>query len=292
MTPSPSQLIQTLLANPLDLAVVKSVTTPDLIYVSLNENNPELKRYLPWTGTNKGPESIVRAFEGMGRVWETKAFEIRDVMEQGDKVALFGSFTYRGRESGREITSPFSLLAKVREGRIHYIQFLEDTFGTSGTLGRPHLDPGQATALSEAADRLAIRELVEAYAHCADRRDAKGQMALFTADTHFVVYMDAKDPRPSQELHSREALAPVFADLNQYAATMHFVGQSTILTLTSDRATGEAYTLAHHLSINSGKRRLMVAALRYNDTFVKTGGAWLFAERLLYVDWLEERALS
>jgi hypothetical protein len=45
-----------------------------------------------------------------------------------------------------------------------------------------------------AADRLAIRELVEAYAHCADRRDAKGQMSLFTPDTHFVVYMDAKDP--------------------------------------------------------------------------------------------------
>ena len=61
----------------------------------------------------------------------------------------------------------------------------------------------------EAADRLAIRELVEAYAHCADRRDAEGQMALFTADTHFVVYMDAKDPTPSQELHSRAALAPV-----------------------------------------------------------------------------------
>lgn len=76
----------------------------------------------------------------------------------------------------------------------------------------------------EAADRLAIRELVEAYAHCADRRDAKGQMSLFTDD--------------------------------------------------------------------GGKRRLMVASLRYLDTFVKTDGAWSFAERLLYVDWLEERALS
>jgi SnoaL-like domain len=43
----------------------------------------------------------------------------------------------------------------------------------------------------ESADRLAIRELVEAYAYCADRRDAAGQMALFTPDTHFVVYMDA-----------------------------------------------------------------------------------------------------
>ena len=145
---------------------------------------------------------------------------------------------------------------------------------------------------TEAADRLAIRELVEAYAHCADRRDPKGQMALFTPDTHFVVYMNAKDPKPSQELHSREALAPVFADLNKYAATMHFVGQSTILSLTADRGTGEAYCLAHHLTVDGAKRRLMIAALRYSDSFVKINGSWLFSERLLYVDWLEERALA
>jgi ketosteroid isomerase-like protein len=144
----------------------------------------------------------------------------------------------------------------------------------------------------EAADRLAIRELVEAYAHCADRRDAKGQMALFTPDTHFVVYMNAKDPSPSQELHSREALAPVFADLNQYAATMHFLGQTTILTLTHDRGTGETYCLPHHLTIDGNTRRLMIAALRYTDTFVKMDGTWLFAERNLYVDWLEQRGLA
>jgi hypothetical protein len=36
----------------------------------------------------------------------------------------------------------------------------------------------------------------------------------------------------------------------------------------------------------------MLASLRYLDAFVKVDGAWLFAERLLYVDWLEERALS
>ena len=149
-----------------------------------------------------------------------------------------------------------------------------------------------ADSPAEAADRLAIRELVEAYAHCADRRDANGQMSLFTANTHFVVYMNAKDLKPSQELHSREALAPVFADLNKYAATMHFVGQSTILTLTGDRGTGEAYCLAHHLTVDGEKRQLMIAALRYYDTFVKVDSAWLFAERLLYVDWIEERTLS
>src|SRR5713226_553887 len=145
---------------------------------------------------------------------------------------------------------------------------------------------------NEAGDCLAIRELIEAYAYCADRRDAKGQMSLFTADTHFVVYMNAKDPKPSQELNSREALAPVFADLNKYAATMHFLGQSTILSLTPDKGTGEAYCLAHHLTVDGGKRSLMIAALRYYDTFVRVDGAWLFAERLLYVDWIEERILS
>lgn len=144
----------------------------------------------------------------------------------------------------------------------------------------------------EAADRLSIRELVEAYAHCADRRDAEGQMSLFTADTHFVVYMNAKDPTPSLELHARQALAPVFAELNKYDATTHFVGQSTIFTLADDRATGETYCLAHHVTVDAGKRRLMLASLRYLDTFAKLDGDWLFAERLLYVDWMEERALS
>jgi len=145
---------------------------------------------------------------------------------------------------------------------------------------------------TEAADRLAVRELVDAYAHCADRRDAKGQMALFTADTHFVVFMNAKDSKPTWELRSRDALAPVFADLNKYDATTHFVGQSTILSLTDEKASGETYCLAHHVSVADGKRHLMIASLRYLDTFVKEDGGWLFAERRLYVDWTEERALS
>jgi hypothetical protein len=142
---------------------------------------------------------------------------------------------------------------------------------------------------AEAADRLAIRELFDAYAHCADHRDAKGQMALFTQDTRFVVYMDAKDPEPTQELHGREALAAVFDALNAYAATMHFNGQSTV-ELDGDRATGESYCIAHHLTVAAdGSRTLMVAHIRYLDTFVKQDGGWLFGERRLMVDWTDTR---
>jgi ketosteroid isomerase-like protein len=142
----------------------------------------------------------------------------------------------------------------------------------------------------EVADRLAIRELVDAYAHCADRRDCEGQMALFTKDAHFVVFMDAKSATPNQTIASRADLRPVFEDLRRYDATTHFNGQSTIV-LNGASATGESYCLAHHVQVQDGRRSLMVASLRYLDTFAKQAGRWLFSERRLMVDWIETRAL-
>lgn len=149
-----------------------------------------------------------------------------------------------------------------------------------------------AISPKEAADRLAMRELIEAYAHCADRRDAEGQMTLFTEDAQFIVYMDAKSPTPSWELRGRDALAPVFADLNKYDATTHFIGQSTILGITNHNATGETYCMAYHVKIEGKSGLLMVAALRYLDTFVKVDGSWLFGRRELRVDWQEERSMA
>ena len=144
---------------------------------------------------------------------------------------------------------------------------------------------------AEAADRLAIRELVDAYALCADSRDAEGQKALFTDDTRFVVYMGGEGSEPTDDLHGRESLTPVFENLNTYDVTMHFNGQSTV-ALDGERATGETYCLAHHVSSGDGERTLMIAAIRYHDTFAKTGGTWRFAERRLYVRWIETRGLA
>jgi hypothetical protein len=144
---------------------------------------------------------------------------------------------------------------------------------------------------TEAADRLALRELFDAYAHCADRRDADGQKALFTADTRFAVYMDGEANEVSYVLEGREALSPVFDDLNRYEVTTHFNGQSAV-TLEGDTATGESYTMAHHVFTEAGRRKIMIASLRYLDTFAKIEGAWFFAERKLILDWSETRDLG
>jgi hypothetical protein len=141
----------------------------------------------------------------------------------------------------------------------------------------------------QAADRQAIRNLVDQYAYCADTRDAQGQMALFTEDTRFIVFMDAKSSEPTQVINKRADLFPVFDNLNTYRATMHFNGQSTVLELNNDSATGIAYCIAHHQTISEGVQKLMVANIKYHDSFVKQNGNWLFAERKLMVDWIENR---
>jgi hypothetical protein len=142
--------------------------------------------------------------------------------------------------------------------------------------------------LQEASDRLAIRELIDAYAYCADRRDAKGQMALFTENTHFAVYMDSKTEIPTQVISKRDDLAPVFDNLNTYQATIHFNGQSTI-KIDGDNATGITYCFAHHLTVNDNKNSFMIAAIRYLDQFVRVNEKWFFSERKLMVDWIETR---
>jgi hypothetical protein len=109
----------------------------------------------------------------------------------------------------------------------------------------------------EAADRLAIRELFDAYAHRADRRDAEGQKALFTVDTRFAVYVDGDGSEPSYVLEGRDALTPVFADLNRYEATTHFNGQSTV-EIEGNHATGESYTIAHHVYTDDSRRKIMI----------------------------------
>ncbi|MEV5177164.1 nuclear transport factor 2 family protein [Streptomyces flaveolus] len=143
--------------------------------------------------------------------------------------------------------------------------------------------------LQELSDRIAIRELVDAYSHHADRRDPARQAALFTKTAHLTIYSgDPATSSPGLELNGRTELENAFESLNNYTATTHLNGQSTI-HVDGDRATGETYCLAHHLSEQEGERILMVMAIRYFDVFVRVDGTWQFDDRSLIIDWVDSR---
>ena len=134
MTKTPLEVVRAILDNPTDLASVEKLVAPDATYVSLNHDNPLLKRLMPWAGTSHdGPQAVVATYEQVGRYWSNEEFAIEDELETGDRAAVFGRFTYRSTTLGRTVTSPFAILARVTEGRVTYMQFMEDTFATASS---------------------------------------------------------------------------------------------------------------------------------------------------------------
>ena len=139
-------VLQQILQNTTNLAVLRQLMTPDVTYVSLNFDDPELQKIEPWAGTHKGPESLPKVFAGIQSFWKTLDFKVTDTVEQGSRVAMFGSFTYRSNVTGKEVTSPFGLLARFQGDKVAYVQFLEDSYGTAGSFktggaSRFHGDP-------------------------------------------------------------------------------------------------------------------------------------------------------
>lgn len=130
---SPAEVLAAILKNPADIANVRSLTTPDVIYVSLNYDNPDLKKIMPWAGTSKGPESIVRTFVEVARYWKIEAFETEALSGSAECAAMFGRFTYQSAVLGKIVTSPFAVFARVVDGRCTYLQFMEDTFATAAS---------------------------------------------------------------------------------------------------------------------------------------------------------------
>ena len=133
MSKTPVEIVQALLQGSKDPAVVHALVAHDATYVSLNYENAELKKIMPWAGTSQGPQAVLSTYTTVAERWESQAFAIETIFGAGENVAVFGRFTYRSRTLGKAVTSPFSILAKVEHGQVTYMQFMEDTFGTAAT---------------------------------------------------------------------------------------------------------------------------------------------------------------
>jgi hypothetical protein len=142
---------------------------------------------------------------------------------------------------------------------------------------------------TEAADRVAIRELIDNYGYYADRREAQKQAALYTANGFMEIYRGEPDTsKPVGILKGRAALEEAFKGLKAYAITFHMNGQNTI-RFSGDSATGIVHCLAHHILYEDGKRMLLVMGIHYYDVYVRQHDQWLFANRKLIIDWEDKR---
>ncbi len=154
------------------------------------------------------------------------------------------------------------------------------------------MPPGAALGAvsSGVLDRLALRELSETYARCADRRDGEGLAALFEPDGVLRVVPRGAEA-PSGELSGRVDIAAAIERLDRYAATLHVVANH-YASVEGDAATAEVYCLAHHLVDGADGQTDHVMLIRYFDRYRRTADGWRFVARELQVDWTEQRVVT
>ena len=133
MSGSPLEVVGEWLQNLLDPDVVNRLVAPDATYVSLNTDNPELKQIEPWAGTSHGPQAFLDNLGNMFSRWENQAFNVTTMFASEENVAVFGDFRYKSYSLGKVVASPFSILAKVVDGQVTYLQFQEDSYATAAS---------------------------------------------------------------------------------------------------------------------------------------------------------------
>ncbi|HWZ60504.1 MAG TPA: nuclear transport factor 2 family protein [Gemmatimonadaceae bacterium] len=133
MPSSPVQLLTEFLAHTSDAAVITSLVTPDVTWVSLSFDDPDLTRIMPWCGPFAGPRAIIETFAEVRRYWRILEFKPMHVFGDDRHAAAFGSFTYESSFLRKRVTSPFAVFLLAEAGRITYMQFMEDTFATAAS---------------------------------------------------------------------------------------------------------------------------------------------------------------
>ncbi len=131
MSASPIEVVGQWLQNLMDPEVVNKVVAPDATYVSLNTEDAELNKIMPWAGTSHGPQAFLDNLGAMFSRWENQAFNVNTMFSSDENVAVFGDFKYKSKSLDKVVSSPFSILVKVVDGKVTYLQFLEDSYATA-----------------------------------------------------------------------------------------------------------------------------------------------------------------
>ncbi|WP_329222655.1 nuclear transport factor 2 family protein [Streptomyces sp. NBC_01485] len=151
---------------------------------------------------------------------------------------------------------------------------------------------GIPRTLAEIADRIALRELVDTYAHAVDHRLPDLFSTLFHPGGRLIVPHPAGGSRPPIVLEGHHGWEHAFAAVAPFAVTSHFVGNH-LVRLEGDSATARTSCLVHEIyRPATGAARMQLRLISYADTCVRHEGRWLFRTRALHVDWHDDRALG
>ena len=127
MNDTPMEVVRQFLEDSADSLVLGRLVAQDATYVSLNYENGDLKGILTRTGICRTCPACIDAFSHLSQDLQNQTCEIRELFATGENVAVRGVLTRKPAMPGRSAATPFSIWAKVRNRKIVYLQFMEET---------------------------------------------------------------------------------------------------------------------------------------------------------------------
>jgi uncharacterized protein (TIGR02246 family) len=140
--------------------------------------------------------------------------------------------------------------------------------------------------MSIESDERALHQLVLRYARACDTHDAAEFAAIFTEDGAIE--------SPGHTMTGRDQIVAVVPSKlkEMYLRTMHLV-HNDLAWIDGDRATGETYCIAHHLTrLGDGKASDFIMAITYKNRFRKIDGRWYIEHRRLNLNWTQSETVD
>jgi hypothetical protein len=132
------------------------------------------------------------------------------------------------------------------------------------------------SSAAEAADRVAIREVLERYLFALDRRDFSGLASCFGSDAQAEYVLSASGP--PERLSGVDEIVSFLRRIEAFPASTHTWGNAGI-QIDGDGAESDLLVTATLVNGPAASARVSVRGIRYVDRLVRSGDGWLIAHR-------------
>jgi uncharacterized protein len=102
--------------------LLKEIVDDNCIWIA-----PGAPDKLPWAGRFKGKQDVANFFKRVAETVEFIEFSPREMIEQGDSVAVIGRSTVRSKKTGKTVNDEWVHIFKYKQGRLVFFQEYTDT---------------------------------------------------------------------------------------------------------------------------------------------------------------------
>lgn len=138
-------------------------------------------------------------------------------------------------------------------------------------------------------DKEELRAVIDAYATLGDDKKLSEQMALFTPDTTYNVFMNGHQVVAT---NGRDQMEKDFAEHIAQVKTYFTLNGQFSVTVDGNTASGVSFSQLKMIRETEGKDVLTDYSVRYEDTFVRQDGKWLIKARIGHFIIIEAREIN